>query len=106
MLTAVVEEVKSQDAVYVLTYSIIMLNTDLHNPQIRVSSVYVLRGGTDEIDIAEQKRMSLEDYMRNLKGVNDGSDFSTEYLVRQPLPPATPHLIVAVGEYLRVNTEA
>ncbi|KAI9064275.1 Sec7-domain-containing protein [Trametes sanguinea] len=56
------EEVKSQDAVYVLTYSIIMLNTDLHNPQIR-------------------KRMSLEDYMRNLKGVNDGSDFSTEYLV-------------------------
>ncbi|CDO70750.1 hypothetical protein BN946_scf184798.g65 [Trametes cinnabarina] len=56
------EEVRSQDAVYVLTYSIIMLNTDLHNPQIR-------------------KRMSLEDYMRNLKGVNDGSDFSTEYLV-------------------------
>lgn len=30
-------EVKSQDAVYVLAYSIIMLNTDLHNPQIRVS---------------------------------------------------------------------
>ncbi|KAI0637119.1 Sec7-domain-containing protein [Trametes polyzona] len=56
------EEVKSQDAVYVLTYSIIMLNTDLHNPQVR-------------------KRMSLEDYMRNLKGVNDGSDFSPEYLV-------------------------
>ncbi|KAI8998783.1 Sec7-domain-containing protein [Trametes punicea] len=55
------EEVKSQDAVYVLTYSIIMLNTDLHNPQIR-------------------KRMSLEDYMRNLKGVNDGADFSVEYL--------------------------
>lgn len=29
-------EVKSQDAVYVLAYSIIMLNTDLHSPQIRV----------------------------------------------------------------------
>ena len=29
-------EVKSQDAVYVLAYSIILLNTDLHNPQIRV----------------------------------------------------------------------
>lgn len=29
-------EVKSQDAVYVLAYSVIMLNTDLHNPQVRV----------------------------------------------------------------------
>ncbi|KAI0646905.1 Sec7-domain-containing protein [Trametes meyenii] len=55
------EEVKSQDAVYVLAYSIIMLNTDQHNPQVR-------------------KRMTLEDYMRNLKGVNEGSDFSPEYL--------------------------
>ncbi|EMD38471.1 hypothetical protein CERSUDRAFT_113640 [Gelatoporia subvermispora B] len=54
-------EVKSQDAVYVLAYSIILLNTDLHNPQIR-------------------KRMTIEDYKRNLKGVNEGSDFSPEYL--------------------------
>jgi brefeldin A-resistance guanine nucleotide exchange factor 1 len=29
-------EIKSQDAVYVLAYSVIMLNTDLHNPQVRV----------------------------------------------------------------------
>jgi brefeldin A-resistance guanine nucleotide exchange factor 1 len=29
-------EIKSQDAVYVLSYSIIMLNTDLHSPQVRV----------------------------------------------------------------------
>ncbi|PCH38679.1 Sec7-domain-containing protein [Wolfiporia cocos MD-104 SS10] len=54
-------EVKSQDAVYVLAYSIILLNTDLHNPQIR-------------------KRMTIDDYMRNLKGVNDGGNFSPEYL--------------------------
>ncbi|KAI0256486.1 Sec7-domain-containing protein [Lactifluus subvellereus] len=54
-------EVKSQDAVYVLAYSVIMLNTDLHNPQVR-------------------KRMTIEDYQRNLRGVNDGSDFSPEYL--------------------------
>ncbi|KAI9452317.1 Sec7-like domain protein [Russula earlei] len=52
-------EIKSQDAVYVLAYSVIMLNTDLHNPQ---------------------KRMTIEDYQRNLRGVNDGSDFSAEYL--------------------------
>jgi hypothetical protein len=25
--------------------------------------------------------MTVEDYQRNLRGVNDGSDFSTEYLV-------------------------
>ncbi|KAL5490206.1 GEA2 [Sanghuangporus weigelae] len=53
--------IKSQDSVYILTYSIIMLNTDLHNPQIR-------------------KRMTLEDYQKNLQGQNDGSDFSTEFL--------------------------
>ncbi|KAI0047968.1 hypothetical protein FA95DRAFT_1540484 [Auriscalpium vulgare] len=38
-----------------------MLNTDLHNPQVR-------------------KRMTIEDYQRNLRGVNDGADFSPEYL--------------------------
>lgn len=26
--------------------------------------------------------MTIEDYMRNLRGVNDGSDFSPEFLVR------------------------
>ncbi|TFY81924.1 hypothetical protein EWM64_g2083 [Hericium alpestre] len=38
-----------------------MLNTDQHNPQIR-------------------KRMTIEDYTRNLRGVNDQSDFPSEYL--------------------------
>ncbi|KIO27117.1 hypothetical protein M407DRAFT_73603 [Tulasnella calospora MUT 4182] len=42
-------EVKSTDAVYVLAYSVIMLNTDLYNPQNR-------------------KRMTVEDYQKNLKG--------------------------------------
>lgn len=54
-------EIKSQDAVYVLAFSIIMLNTDLHNPQVR-------------------KRMTFEDYTRNLRGVNDGTDFSPEFI--------------------------
>ncbi|KIK63700.1 hypothetical protein GYMLUDRAFT_221940 [Collybiopsis luxurians FD-317 M1] len=54
-------EIKSEDAVYVLAYSVIMLNTDLHNPQVK-------------------KRMSIEEYQRNLRGVNDGSDFSAEFL--------------------------
>lgn len=31
------DAIKSQDATYVLAYSVIMLNTDQHNPQNRVS---------------------------------------------------------------------
>ncbi|KAI6151004.1 hypothetical protein BKA82DRAFT_4328972 [Pisolithus tinctorius] len=54
-------EIKSEDAVYVLAYSVIMLNTDLHNPQVR-------------------KRMTIEDYQRNLRGVNGGENFSPEFL--------------------------
>ena len=30
-------EIDTEDAAYVLAYSVIMLNTDLHNPQNRVS---------------------------------------------------------------------
>ncbi|KAL2761235.1 hypothetical protein ACRALDRAFT_1059151 [Sodiomyces alcalophilus JCM 7366] len=56
-------EVTNKDAVFVLTYAIIMLNTDQHNPNVKSS-----------------KRMSLEDFSRNLRGVNDGGDFSSTYL--------------------------
>lgn len=54
-------EIATEDAVYVLAYSVIMLNTDLHNPQNR-------------------KRMTIDDYRRNVRGVNDGKDFDPEYL--------------------------
>ncbi|CAG8585934.1 8500_t:CDS:10, partial [Paraglomus occultum] len=54
-------EIATQDATFVLSYSVIMLNTDLHNPQVR-------------------RRMSLDDYMRNLRNVNSGQDFDPEYL--------------------------
>nr|ODN87173.1 Sec7 domain-containing protein [Cryptococcus depauperatus CBS 7841] len=55
------EGIADQDAVYVLSYSVILLNTDLHNPQNR-------------------KRMTVEDYKKNLRGVNGKNDFSSEYL--------------------------
>ena len=69
-------EIASQDAVYVLAYSVIMLNTDLHNPQNRVSQRGGIDGRTDE-----QKRMTIDDYKKNLRGVNEGKDFPPEYLV-------------------------
>ncbi|KAF2459147.1 cytohesin-2 [Lineolata rhizophorae] len=55
--------IADKDAVYVLTYAIIMLNTDQHNPNLK-----------------NQKRMSYEDFARNLRGVNGGKDFEPEYL--------------------------
>ncbi|GBB94028.1 hypothetical protein RclHR1_02280001 [Rhizophagus clarus] len=54
-------DIETQTATFVLSYSIIMLNTDLHNPQVR-------------------RRMTIEDYMKNLREVNNGKDFSPEYL--------------------------
>ncbi|XBW37802.1 hypothetical protein QEN19_003379 [Hanseniaspora menglaensis] len=49
------------DSVLVLSYSIIMLNTDLHNPQIK-------------------KHMTFTDYSLNLKGCNNEKDFPLWYL--------------------------
>jgi brefeldin A-resistance guanine nucleotide exchange factor 1 len=55
--------IANKDAIFVLTYAIIMLNTDLHNPNIK-----------------SQKRMTIEDFSRNLRGINDSKDFEQEYL--------------------------
>ena len=57
------EGVADKDAVYILTYGIIMLNTDQHNPNLRA-----------------QNRMSYADFARNLRGTNGGQDFGPEYL--------------------------
>ena len=57
------EGIADKDAVLVLTYAIIMLNTDQHNPNVK-----------------DQKRMTYNDFSRNLRGVNGGKDFAPEYL--------------------------
>ncbi|RMD42675.1 hypothetical protein DV735_g2423, partial [Chaetothyriales sp. CBS 134920] len=57
------EDIADKDAAFVLTYAIIMLNTDLYNPNVK--------GG---------KRMGPDDFARNLRGVNANSDFAPEYL--------------------------
>ncbi|KAF2396554.1 Sec7-domain-containing protein [Trichodelitschia bisporula] len=57
------DKVADQDAVLVLSYAIVMLNTDQHSPNLK-----------------GQKRMVLEDFARNLRGVNGGKDFELEYL--------------------------
>jgi brefeldin A-resistance guanine nucleotide exchange factor 1 len=61
--SSVPEGIKDKDGLYVLTYAIIMLNTDQHNPNLK-----------------SQKRMSYQDFAKNLRGVNGGEDFATQYL--------------------------
>lgn len=58
------KEIANIEAAEILAYSVIMLNVDQHSPQIR-----------------RQSRMSVEQYIRNVSGVNDKKDFPREYLV-------------------------
>ena len=49
----------SADAAYTFLFSVIMLNTDQHNPQVK-------------------KRMELRDFVRNNRKINDGNDIPEE----------------------------
>ncbi|KAL6124375.1 hypothetical protein ACLB2K_076888 [Fragaria x ananassa] len=51
----------SADTAYVLAYSVILLNTDAHNPMVK-------------------SKMSADDFIRNNRGIDDGKDLSEEYL--------------------------
>ncbi|KAF8687786.1 hypothetical protein HU200_042722 [Digitaria exilis] len=51
----------SADTAYVLAYSVILLNTDAHNPMVK-------------------NKMSKEDFMRNNRGIDDGKDLPEDYL--------------------------
>ncbi|PSS24171.1 Brefeldin A-inhibited guanine nucleotide-exchange protein like [Actinidia chinensis var. chinensis] len=51
----------SADTAYVLAYSVILLNTDAHNPMVK-------------------NKMSPDDFIRNNRGIDDGNDLPEEYL--------------------------
>ena len=51
----------SADVAYVLAYSVIMLNTDLHNPMVK-------------------NRMTKEEFIRNNRGINGKDDLPLEYM--------------------------
>lgn len=53
--------IADQDAAFVLAFSIIMLNTDAHNPGVK-------------------SKMTLDQFIRNNRGINKGADFPAEYL--------------------------
>ena len=55
----------SSDTAFILAFSVIMLNTDLHNPSIK-----------------PERRMTVESFVRNNRGIGDqGSDLPEEFLV-------------------------
>lgn len=51
----------SKDSVFILCYSLIMLNTDQHNPQVK-------------------KKMTEEEFIKNNRSINGGNDLPREYL--------------------------
>ncbi|XP_020586815.1 ARF guanine-nucleotide exchange factor GNL2 [Phalaenopsis equestris] len=51
----------SKDVVFILCYSLIMLNTDQHNPQVK-------------------KKMTEEEFIKNNRAINGGMDLPREYL--------------------------
>ena len=51
----------SADTAYVLAYSVILLNSDAHNPQVK-------------------KRMTKEEFFKNTRGIDDGKDINPAFL--------------------------
>jgi len=55
---------RNSDAAFILSFSTIMLNTDLHNENMQ-----------------DDKRMTVEQFVRNNRGINDGQDLPEAFLV-------------------------
>ena len=51
------------ECIYILSYATMILQTSIHNPQ------------------AQKTRMSLEDFQKMLKGINNGKDLDRDFVV-------------------------
>ncbi|XP_045166930.2 IQ motif and SEC7 domain-containing protein 1-like isoform X3 [Mercenaria mercenaria] len=58
-----VKNFKNQETVLLLAFAIIMLNTDLHNASIK-----------------QERKMKLEDFIKNLRGIDDDEDVDRDLL--------------------------
>ena len=56
-------KLNSTDSVFIMAFAIILLNTDLHTPNLK-----------------PEKRMKPEDFIRNLRGIDEGCDVDVEML--------------------------
>ncbi|KAK1784991.1 hypothetical protein P4O66_018418, partial [Electrophorus voltai] len=57
----VVQQFHNPDTIFILAFAIILLNTDMYSPNIK-----------------PERKMLLEDFIRNLRGVDDGADIPRE----------------------------
>lgn len=85
----VVAKLASADTLFVLAFSVVLLNTDLHTPSVKAD-----------------KRMKLDDYVRNLRGVDEGHDLDRDMLAgiyerikAHPFRPGSDH----VSQVLKVQ---
>lgn len=60
----IVVRLRSTDTIFVLAFAIIMLNTDLHTPNLK-----------------PERKMRIEDFVKNLRGIDDCHDIDTDMLV-------------------------
>ncbi|KAK0170448.1 hypothetical protein PV328_011010 [Microctonus aethiopoides] len=60
----VISRLRSPDTVFVLAFAIIMLNTDLHTPNLK-----------------PERKMRMDDFVKNLRGIDDCGDIDKDILV-------------------------
>ncbi|XP_041933870.1 IQ motif and SEC7 domain-containing protein 3 isoform X2 [Alosa sapidissima] len=60
----VVQQFHNPDTIFILAFAIILLNTDMYSPNIK-----------------PDRKMMLEDFIRNLRGVDDGADIPRDTVV-------------------------
>ncbi|XP_041443883.1 IQ motif and SEC7 domain-containing protein 3 isoform X3 [Xenopus laevis] len=61
----IVQQFHNPDTIFILAFAIILLNTDMYSPSIK-----------------PDRKMMLEDFIRNLRGVDDGADIPKDMVVR------------------------
>ncbi|MED6246132.1 IQ motif and S7 domain-containing protein 3, partial [Ataeniobius toweri] len=57
----VVQQFHNPDTIFILAFAVVLLNTDMYSPNIK-----------------PHRKMGLDDFIRNLRGVDDGADIPRE----------------------------
>jgi len=78
----IASKLNSADTIFILAFAIILLNTDLHTPSLK-----------------PEKRMKVDDFVRNLRGIDGGADVDRDTLegvyerIREdPFKPGSDHV--------------
>jgi hypothetical protein len=66
---------RDEDTVFLLSFAIIMLNTDLHK-----TSMFAAPKGQSAPKQKQRKKMTKPEFLNNLRGVDNSEDLSKEYL--------------------------